>query len=107
MYVGRQKERTVDTARRLPVFEYRYSHKEGTEMEDLNKKGAANEAKGAVKETIGKMKGDLGDAIDDSSMHAEGRGDQLKGKIQKNVGKAERALDPDTHHDSTDTPRRD
>ena len=79
--------------------------KEDIEMEDLNKKGAANEAKGAAKEAVGKVKGDVGDALDNSSMHAEGRGDQLKGKIQKNVGKVERALDPDTHRDSTDTDR--
>ena len=70
-------------------------------MGDMNRKGAANEAKGAARETVGKVKGDVGDALDNSKMHAEGRGDQLKGKIQKNVGKAQRALDPDTHHDST------
>lgn len=71
-------------------------------MGDMNRKGATNETKGAARETVGKMKGDVGDALDNSKMHAEGRGDQLKGKIQKNVGKAERALDTDTHHDSTD-----
>ena len=31
-------------------------------MGDLNKKGAANEAKGAVKEAAGRVKGDVGDA---------------------------------------------
>ncbi len=66
-------------------------------MGDLNRKGAGNEAKGKAREIAGKVKGDIGDAIDDSSMHAEGRTDQLKGKIQKDFGKAERALDPDTH----------
>ena len=71
-------------------------------MGDLNRKGSANEAKGAAKETLGKVKGDVGDALDNSSMHAEGRGDQLKGKIQKNFGKAERALDPDNNRDVAD-----
>ncbi|HXF23046.1 MAG TPA: CsbD family protein [Gemmatimonadaceae bacterium] len=75
-------------------------------MGEMNKKGAGNEAKGAIRETAGKIKGDVGDALDDSSMHAEGRGEQLKGKIQKNFGKAERALDPDTHRDSTDSDRK-
>jgi uncharacterized protein YjbJ (UPF0337 family) len=75
-------------------------------MGDMNKKGAANEAKGAIRETAGKVKGDVGDALDNSSMHAEGRGEQLKGKIQKNFGKAERALDPDKHRDSTDSDRK-
>jgi uncharacterized protein YjbJ (UPF0337 family) len=76
-------------------------------MEDLNRKGAANQAKGTAREAAGKVKGDIGDALDDGSMHAEGRADQLKGKVQKNVGKAQRAMDPDSH-DSTrsDRPRR-
>jgi uncharacterized protein YjbJ (UPF0337 family) len=77
----------------------------GKYMGDMNRKGAANEAKGATTEVAGKVKGDVGDALDDSSMHAEGRGEQLKGKVQKNFGKAERALDPDTHRDSTDSDR--
>lgn len=83
------------------------SNREDIEMGDLNRKGAANESKGAAKEGLGKVKGDVGDAVDNSSMHAEGRGDQLKGKIQKEFGKAERALDPDTHRDSTDANNRD
>jgi uncharacterized protein YjbJ (UPF0337 family) len=71
-------------------------------MGDLNRKGAANEARGAAKEAAGRVKGDVGDAVDDSSMHAEGRGDQLKGKLQKDFGKAERALDPDSRRDRND-----
>ena len=77
-------------------------------MGDMNKKGAANEAKGAMKEAGGRVKGDVGDALDNSKMHAEGRADQVKGNIQKNLGKAERALDPDRDIDSnrTDEPPR-
>jgi uncharacterized protein YjbJ (UPF0337 family) len=74
----------------------------GTAMGDLNKKGAANEAKGSVKEAVGKVKGDVGDALDNSRMHAEGRGEQLKGKVQKTVGKVQRALDPDARRDVDD-----
>lgn len=69
-------------------------------MGDLNKKGTENQVKGTVKEMAGKVKGDVGDALDNSKMHAEGRADQLKGKIQKTAGKAERALDPDNHRDA-------
>lgn len=64
-------------------------------MGDLNKKGAANEVKGAMKEAGGRLKGDVGDALDNSDMHAKGRVEQVKGNIQKNVGKAQRAMDPD------------
>ncbi len=77
-------------------------------MGDMNRKGSANEAKGAMKEAAGRVKGDVGDALDDSKMHSEGRADQVKGNVQKNFGKAERALDPDRDVDSsrTDKPRR-
>jgi uncharacterized protein YjbJ (UPF0337 family) len=71
-------------------------------MDDLNRKGAKNEVKGAAKEATGKVKGDVGDALDNSSMHAKGRVEQAKGNIQKNVGKAERALDPDSDSDAGD-----
>lgn len=74
-------------------------------MGDLNKKGAANEAKGAMKEAGGRLKGDVGDALDNSDMHAKGRVEQVKGNIQKNLGKAERAMDPD-NSSSTDKPSR-
>jgi len=77
-------------------------------MGDMKKKGAANEAKGTVKQAVGRVKGDLGDAMDNSKMHAEGRVDEAKGSIQKNVGKAQRALDPDGKSGSvrTDKPSR-
>lgn len=92
----------------MPLAQYRVVTVHLTEdehMEDLNKKGAANEMKGSLKEAAGKVKGDVGDALDDSKMHAEGRGEQLKGKIQKNFGKAQRALDPDTHRDTVESDR--
>jgi uncharacterized protein YjbJ (UPF0337 family) len=69
-------------------------------MGDLNKKGTENQVKGMAKEMTGKVKGNVGDALDNSRMHAEGRGEELKGKIQKTAGKAERAVDPDNHRDA-------
>ncbi len=41
--------------------------------------GSANQAKGAVKETLGK-------AIGDNKLQAEGAADKMKGKVQNAVG---------------------
>ena len=64
-------------------------------MKDLNQRGIDNQVRGTAKEMKGKIRGDLGDATDNSSEHIKGRAEELKGKIQKNVGKAERKADPD------------
>ena len=42
-------------------------------------KGSAEQAKGKVKEVDGKLTGD-------SKLEGEGKGDQIKGKIQNTVG---------------------
>ena len=42
-------------------------------------KGSAEQAKGKVKEVAGKLTGD-------SKLEGEGKGDQIKGKIQNTVG---------------------
>jgi uncharacterized protein YjbJ (UPF0337 family) len=44
----------------------------------------------------GKMRGELGDATDNTSEHVKGRAQQLEGKIQKNFGKGERNTDENT-----------
>ena len=64
-------------------------------MKDLNERGLENQVKGTVKEMKGKIRGDLGDATDNSSEHIKGRTEELKGKVQKNFGKGERKADPD------------
>ena len=64
-------------------------------MKDLNKRGIENEVKGTAKEMKGKLRGDVGDATDNTSQHIKGRAEQLGGKIQKNFGKAEKNTDPD------------
>ena len=64
-------------------------------MKDLNSRGIENEVKGTAKEMKGKLRGDLGDATDNTSQHIKGRAEQLEGKIQKNFGKAEKKTDPD------------
>ena len=64
-------------------------------MKDLNEKGVENQIKGTAKEMKGQIRGDLGDATDNSSEHIKGRAEELKGKVQKNFGKAERDADSD------------
>ncbi len=63
-------------------------------MKDLNERGIDNQVRGTAKEMKGKIRGDLGDATDNSSEHIKGRAEELKGKVQKNFGKGERKADP-------------
>jgi uncharacterized protein YjbJ (UPF0337 family) len=60
---------------------------------DLNQRGIENQVKGTAKEMEGQVRGDLGDATDNTSEHIKGRAKELEGKIQKNFGKAERNTD--------------
>lgn len=48
-------------------------------------KGAANQAKGQMKDTAGKLTGD-------AKLQAEGKADKLKGKVQNAVGGAKDAI---------------
>jgi uncharacterized protein YjbJ (UPF0337 family) len=63
---------------------------------DLETRGVENQVKGSAKEMKGKMRGDLGDATDNTSEHIKCRAEQLEGKIQKNFGKGERNTDENT-----------
>jgi uncharacterized protein YjbJ (UPF0337 family) len=59
-------------------------------MADTTRKtGDQNQLEGAAKELGGKLRGALGDVTDNRSQHAEGKIDELKGKAQKNLGKAQ------------------
>jgi uncharacterized protein YjbJ (UPF0337 family) len=73
----------------------KYLTKRRKQMADLNERGVENQVKGTAKEMKGKLRGDLGDATDNTSEHIKGRAEQLEGKIQKNFGKGERDADPD------------
>jgi uncharacterized protein YjbJ (UPF0337 family) len=61
--------------------------------DNLERDGLENQVKGAAKEMKGQVRGDLGDATDNTSEHIKGRAEELEGKIQKNFGKAERKAD--------------
>ncbi len=60
---------------------------------DLEERGVENQVKGAAKEMEGKVRGNVGDATDNTSEHLKGRAKELEGKIQKNFGKGERKAD--------------
>ncbi|HXV18335.1 MAG TPA: CsbD family protein [Gemmatimonadaceae bacterium] len=60
---------------------------------DLEQRGLENQVKGSAKEMEGQVRGDIGDATDNTSEHLKGRAKELEGKIQKNFGKAERNTD--------------
>ena len=48
-------------------------------------KGAGNQAKGAIKKTVGELTGN-------ANLEAEGHADKAKGKVQEGVGKAKDAV---------------
>lgn len=54
-------------------------------MDEDRIKGAANQAKGAIKEGFGKLTGD-------SKTEAEGKADKVEGKVQNTVGGAKDAV---------------
>jgi uncharacterized protein YjbJ (UPF0337 family) len=49
-------------------------------------KGAAHEAKGAVKEAVGR-------AVGNPDLEAEGTGEKVAGKVQKKVGDVEKVIE--------------
>lgn len=61
--------------------------------DDLKRRGIENEVEGTAKELGGKVRGGLGDALDNRDQHLRGKADELEGKVQKNFGKVERKID--------------
>ena len=62
---------------RYPVFPH--THEKEIHMDKDRIKGSAEQAKGAVKEAVGKVTGD-------SKLEAEGKGDKAAGKVQNAIG---------------------
>jgi len=48
-------------------------------MKDLNDRGLENQVKGSAKEMKGQIRGDLGDATDNTSEHIKGRAGGVQG----------------------------
>jgi len=67
----------------------RDEEKSGTE------RGMENSLEEKAKDIKGKMKDAAGGLTGDSKLQAEGKIDQVKGKAQDTIGKAQRALDDD------------
>lgn len=63
------------------------------ESRDMRSKGVENSIEGKGRVIKGRAKDALGGATGDSSMQARGKMDQLKGKVQDAVGKAQRKRD--------------
>ena len=55
----------------------------------LHDKGTENRIEGSIDELKGKVRGDVGDATDNTSEHIKGRAEELKGKMQRKVGEAQ------------------
>ena len=57
------------------------------------KMGDQNQLVGAAKELGGKVRGGLGDLVDNREQHVKGTVDELKGKAQKNLGKVQQKVE--------------
>lgn len=65
--------------------------------DDLARRGAENQAEGAVDNVKGKIKDGVGGLTGDSSLQAEGKLDQAKGKVKDFVGDLQSDAGRDRH----------
>jgi uncharacterized protein YjbJ (UPF0337 family) len=68
---------------------------------DQTRRGDKNSLKGMGNDLKGKIKDAAGGLTGDTSLQAEGKWDQLKGKAQKKLGDVQRELDTDPDRDDT------
>lgn len=66
---------------------------ETMEDRDLTQRGIDNSAEGKLDNLKGKVKDAVGGLTGDKSMQGEGKLDQLKGKVQDAFGKGQRNVD--------------
>ena len=59
---------------------------------DLRRKGIENQTEGTLDEFEGKVRGDIGDALDNESEHVKGRVKETRGKVQRKIGEAQERL---------------
>ncbi len=62
--------------------------------DDLSRDGLENQAKGIGKQIEGKTRNAAGGIVGDSSEQLKGKGQDLKGKVQRKIG--EKEVDADT-----------
>ena len=68
----------------------------------MREEGIENQVKGRVEELKGKVRGDVGDALDDGDMHVKGRVEEMKGKVRRKVGELQEDLGSSTRRDDDD-----
>jgi uncharacterized protein YjbJ (UPF0337 family) len=59
---------------------------------DMRRSGREDQIRGRVEELKGKVRGDVGDAVDNRSEHVKGRTEELKGKARKKFGELKESL---------------
>ena len=64
--------------------------------DDLGTDGLENQAKGAAKEASGKIRNTVGDLTDDTSEQIKGKAKEMEGKAQRKIGEAEEDIDRNT-----------
>lgn len=57
---------------------------------DVHEEGTENSVEGSAKDIKGRLKDAAGGLSGDHEMQAEGKWDRIKGKVQKEVGEAQR-----------------
>ena len=63
--------------------------------DDLGKEGLEDRVKGTVKEGEGKLRNAVGGLTGDTSEQLKGKGQEIKGKVQRKLGEAETDADRD------------
>ena len=59
---------------------------------DLHRDGTENRIEGAAEELEGKIRGGVGDAVDDHDEHLKGRAKEMKGKVKKKFGEVQQDI---------------
>ncbi len=62
---------------------------------DMRDRGTENSVEGTTKDVKGRIKDAAGGLLGDEEMQAEGKWDRVKGKVQKEIGEAQRDLSSD------------
>ena len=66
-----------------------------TDKKDMATEGLKDRIKGAAKQAEGRVRSTVGGATGDTSEQLKGKGQEIKGKVQQEFGKTKQDLDPD------------
>jgi uncharacterized protein YjbJ (UPF0337 family) len=62
------------------------------DRKDLHRKGTENRVEGFNEELEGKVRGTVGDALDDHDEHLKGKAQELKGKAKQKLGEVQQDI---------------